>query len=318
MRDDGTDAMGKVSAQHFVVTGAAGYLGRAIVRVAQTRGHRVTQVVRSGASGIAQDLAENGAAKALLEQIKSADSVIHAASEMSDDWTLHKRSSLPAARSVCALAEGLGAHLVHVSSIVIYDFAALKVGAIVDENSPIETAPEQRDGYVRAKLTQEEIITNARPDASVLRVGAIYGAGRITNAHLGIGLGPILLRLAAHGQVPLVHVELAAQIAVSAAEKKVRGAVNVLDSDLPDRIRFISALSASGWPKLVIPCPWQIFVGPGTLLGFWKRRPGLLRRRVLHARMKPLGYDNTLMRAQFDEVKMPAFEVLINRAMRDE
>ena len=310
--------MGAVTPQHIVVTGATGYFGRAIVVAAETRGHRVTQIVRSGTQGIVQDLAAKGAAEALVEKIKDADAVIHAASEMSSDWALHERSSLPAMHTACTLASALDAHLVHVSSIVIYDFAALASGGSVSENSPVEIEPLQRDGYVRAKLAQEEIVTNEMPNASVLRVGAIYGPGRTMNAHLGIGLGPILLRLASRGQVPLAHVNLAAQIAVRAAEDKTSGAVNVLDTDLPDRIRFITALSACGWPKLVIPLPWQIFSTLGALLFFWNSRPGLLRRGVLHARMKPLDYDNALMRQQFGDMHMPPFETLMKQAMRDE
>lgn len=310
--------MGAVIPQHIVVTGASGYLGRAIVCAAEARGHRVTPVTRSGPDGIAQDLSASDAGVTLASKIKAADAIIHAASEMSSDWSRHQQFSLPAMHTACALAKSLGAHLVQISSIVIYDYLALKSGDILSEQSPVEIAPEQRDGYVRAKLAQEEIVAKEMPGASVLRVGAIYGPNRVMNAHLGIGLGPLLLRLAARGQVPLAHVDMVAEIAVRAAEAKAGGAVNILDSDLPDRIRFIAALSTSGWPKLVIPCPWQIFSALAALLAFWKSRPGLLRRAVLHARMKPLGYDNALMRAQFGEADRPAFEALMKEAMRDE
>lgn len=308
--------MGDVNALHIVVTGAAGYLGRHIADQAEARGHRVSRVVRSG-EGIAQDLAADGAAAQLAEQLGSADAVIHAASELSGDWALHARSTLPATEVACALANTLGAHLVQISSITVYDFAALEEGSIVDEQSPIEIAPEQRDGYVRAKLAQEEIVAQHCPGASVLRVGAVFGPGRIMNAHLGVGLGPILLRLAARGQIPLAHVEMVADVAVKAAEQKAAGAVNVLESDLPDRIRFIETLSQSGWPKLVIPVPWHAFAAVGAALSLWKGRPGLLRRRVLHARMKPLGYANDLMRARFGAGEQ-AFETLMQQAMRDE
>jgi nucleoside-diphosphate-sugar epimerase len=310
--------MGDVVPLTIVVTGAAGYLGRAIVDAAKTRGHELISIVRNGDDGLVQDLASDDACAQLLSQFKTADAVIHAASEMTGDWDVHQRSSLPATQTACALANELDAHLVHLSSIAVYDFEALGAGDIVTEQSPIEPHPEQRDGYVRAKLAQEEIIADQNPTASVLRVGAIFGASRIMNAHLGIGLGPILLRLSAGGQVPLAHVTHVAETAVRAAENKGSGAVNVIDTDLPDRIRFISALSASGWPKLVIPMPWQIFSTLDTLLSFWRTRPGLLHRKTLHARMKPLGYDNALMREQFGDLKMAGFETLMKRAMRDE
>ena len=310
--------MGDVAPLHIVVTGAAGYLGRAIVSAARARGHKVSAIVRSGNDAIAQDLSAQNAVEKLLAHIDKADAIIHAASEMSGDWAVHQRSTLPAMQNVCALSKALNAHLVHVSSISIYDYEALGTGAIVTEESLTETQAEQRDGYVRSKLAQEEIVGEQTPTASVLRVGAIYGKSRIMNAHLGVGVGPLLLRLASRGQIPLAHVDMVAQITLRAAEIKAHGAVNVLDTDLPDRIRFIEALSASGWPKLVIPLPWQIFSVLGTMLSFWQTRPGLLHRKTLHARMKPLGYDNALMRAQFGDLDQPRFEVLMKRAMRNE
>lgn len=310
--------MGDVAQSHIVVTGANGYLGRAIVALAVAQGHRVTKIVRSGAGDVVQDLALDGSDAALLKQIESADAVVHAASEMSSDWDLQERSTLPATRNICAFAKARGAHLVHISSIAVYDFAAIAQGDVVHERSPLEIAPEQRDGYMRAKLAQEEIIAEQCPQASVLRVGAIYGPSRIMNAHLGIGVGPVLLRLAAHGQIPLAHVDLTAQIALSAALKQAGGAVNVLDTDLPDRVRFIAALEKSGWPKLVIPLPWQVFSGIGALLAFWAGRPGLFKLPILHARMKPLGYDNSLMRSSFGDAERPSFEALMKRAMQDD
>ncbi|MGH1577963.1 NAD-dependent epimerase/dehydratase family protein [Planktotalea sp.] len=310
--------MGALKPLHIVVTGSAGYLGRAIVEAAETRGHHVSKIVRSGDSGIVQDLAETGAAERLAQEIGAADVVIHAASEMTSDWARHEASSLPAMQTVCAVSKALNAHLVHISSIAIYDFESLKAGSIVTEQSPIEPNPEQRDGYSHAKLAQEEIIADEMPNASVLRVGAIFGATRIMNAHLGIGLGPILLRLASRGQVPLAHIDLVAQSALNAAINKSSGAVNILDTDLPDRIRFIETLSASGWPKLVIPCPWQAFSVLSKLLAFWSSRPGLLRTKVLHARMKPLAYDNALMRASLVHEPEDSFEAKMTKAMRHE
>ena len=312
--------MGAVTPRHIVVTGAAGFLGRAIVHAAIARGHQVTEIVRSpSTNAIVQDLAHAAACDTLAKQINEADAIIHAASEMSGDWSLHQRSSMPATVTACALAQRLNAHLVHISSIAIYDYEALLAGETLRETSALETNPQQRDGYVRAKLAQEDIIADKLPNAaSVLRVGAIFGKSRVMNAHLGIGLGPLLLRLASGGQIPLAHVGMVAQVAVRAAESKAVGAVNVLDSDLPDRVRFISCLSESGWPKLVIPVPWQIFDTLGRLLSFWKSRPGLLHRKTLHARMKPIAYDNALMCAQFGPLEMPSFETLMTRAMRND
>ena len=310
--------MGNVMPLHIVVTGAAGYLGSAIVKAARACGHQVTPIVRHGSDGIVQDLADPNATGKLAQQLEPVDAIIHAASEMSGDWFVHQRSSNPACETVCNLANELDAHLVHISSIAVYDYLSLATGDTVTEQSLLESSPEERDGYARAKLAQEVIIAKTTPSASVLRVGAIFGKSRITNAHLGIGVGPILLRLASRGQVPLAHVDMVAQIAVRAAEDKAQGAVNIIDSDLPDRVRFIEALSSSGWPKIVIPIPWQFLEITGKTLSFWRSRPGLLQTKALHARMKPIAYDNTLMRAKFGDSEMSNFETLMQQAIRDE
>ena len=144
--------MGDVTPLHIVVTGAAGFLGSAIVATAKAHGHQVTSIVRKNGDGIAQDLAEVGAAETLATEIGKADAIIHAASEMSGDWDVHQRSSLPACKTVCTLANTLNAHLVHVSSIAIFDYEALPIGATIDEQSMIEPRPELRDGYARAKI----------------------------------------------------------------------------------------------------------------------------------------------------------------------
>lgn len=307
--------MGAVTPLHIVVTGANGYLGRAICATAEQRGHRVSRIVRSGAGDIQQDLSAPDTFENLTHRIASADAIIHAASEMSSDWSLHQRSTLPAMHSVCQLAEHLDAHLVHISSIVVYDYLSCAKGECITEASPIELSPDTRDGYVQAKRAQEDIIAQHRPSASVLRVGAVYGPERLLNAHLGIGIGPILLRLSSGGQIPVAHIDMVSEITLRAAEQKAKGCVNVIDSDLPDRVRYINALSASGWPKLVLPMPWTFMDILARIAGVWSGRPGLLRRAVLHARMKPLAFDNALMNRVFGTVPAQSFETRMKEAM---
>lgn len=311
--------MGAVN--HIAVTGAGGFLGREIVRTALAQGLQVTAILRRapdadlGCEVVICDLAKTSA-EALGAQLKGVQAIIHAAGEMSSDAALHARSTLPATQVICEVAAALGAHLVHVSSISIYDYQSVPEGGFVTEDTAVEACPEQRDGYVAAKLTQEALVAGICPDASVLRVGALLGPGRVWNAHLGIGLGPALLRLSARGQVPICHVRTGAQVAVQAATAGKSGAVNVLEHDLPTRTRFIEAHAKSGWPRLVVPVPWQIIGALGAALRPWSARPGLLRAPVLHARMKPLGYDTARLEAEFVLPKR-SFEWLMKEALRD-
>ena len=311
---------------HLVVTGAGGFLGEAIIRAALARGLAVTGILRGPARWdasalpnltlLTHDLAQTDVAQ-LAMHLDGADAIVHAAGEMSSDAERHARSTLPATQTVCQTAAQIGAHLVHISSISVYDYMQVDEGGFLNEDTPIERAPEARDGYVAAKLEQEAIVAQLCPEASVLRVGALLGPGRGWNAHLGIGAGPVLLQLAARGQVPVCDVRTCAEIAIQAALGKAPGAVNVLDKDLPTRTRFVEAFAKSGWPRLVVPVPWKLLDVAGRLLGPWAGRPGLLRRAVLHARIKPIGYDTARLEAGFD-VPDRSFGSAMREALRDD
>ncbi|MEM9579112.1 MAG: NAD(P)-dependent oxidoreductase [Pseudomonadota bacterium] len=311
--------MGDVT--HIVVTGATGFLGRQIVRQGLAAGHRLTAISRKapdtdlGCKHLPMNLAKVDRGE-LMQQIAGADAIIHAAGEMSSDLAVHARSTLPATRTICKVAEKLDLHLVHVSSIAIYDYLAVGEGEFVTEATRAETKPETRDGYVAAKLDQEHLVASFCPSASVLRVGALFGPGRVWNAHLGTRIGPALIRLAPNGQIPLCHVTRAAAAALQAATRKISGAVNVVDADLPDRIRFLDAFEKSGWPRIIIPFPWQAMDRISGALGFWKSRPGLLRRPVLHARIKPVGFDSSLLSASFPDLPNMQFESAMREALK--
>jgi len=308
--------------EHIVVTGARGFLGRTIVRRALAQGHQVTAIMRTapesdpGCTVLVHDLAQIEPDD-LAGKLQGATAIIHAAGEMTSDSARHARSTLPATRVVAKAAQTLGAHLVHISSISVYDYRAIDEGGFVSETSPIEPDPQTRDGYVAAKIDQEALIGTHCPDATVLRVGALYGAGRVWNAHLGPTLGPVLLRLSARGQIPLSHVDTCAAIAVQAASLRKSGAINVTDLDLPTRTRFLSAVTKSGWPKLIVPLPWKALLTLGGLLAPWRGRPGLLRAGVLHARIKPVGFDTTRLERSFD-VPPRSFEGQMKEALSHE
>lgn len=314
--------MGNVAPKHIVVTGAAGYLGRAIVTEALTRGHTVTAIVRSQpepalpCTTILADLAQIDPLD-LANDIDAADAVIAAAAEMTSDASRHEISTLPATENTCDLADALGAHLVHISSISVYDYEDIPKGTFVSEQSNLEILPDRRDGYAAAKIAQESIISELYPDASVLRVGALFGAGQSWNAHIGAGLGPLLIQFETKGQIPLCHIDRATHASLNAAERGLSGAVNIIDDDLPDRTRFVSAHAEGGWPKFVMPVPGKALRSLGQLARRLRlpenRLPGLLRPAVYDARLKPLGYDPALCNQALGPLPSERFE----RLMRD-
>ena len=173
--------------RRLVVTGATGFLGREVVRAAEAAGASVVPVSRSG--GAPLDLAAADAEARLTELLTEGApaTVIHLAGLMSGNDAEHEAGTVAPTRAVLAAiraaappapapADGLP-DLVHASSLSVYGYAALPDGATLDETTPLETRPQARDAYARAKLAQEAMLLRAAQRrglrARVLRPGAI-------------------------------------------------------------------------------------------------------------------------------------------------
>ena len=151
----------------------------------------------------------------------------------------------------------------------------------------MEPAPALRDAYTRAKLAQEAAVSASGLSSCIARVGAVWGPGRLWNAHLGVPLGPVLIRIGAGGEVPLAHVQNVALALVMLAETGV-GVINVVDDDRPSPRAYVAALRSGGWPRLVIPLSWRVLDALCAL----PLPGGLFRRPTLRARMMPRRYSN--------------------------
>lgn len=320
-----------MGAMTILITGAAGYVGRAIVAAARARGHHVVAVVRL--AGVIPDGWDGDEAIEILEadlsqpdavarlDMTGIDAVIHAAASLSGDDAQQQVQTLAGTRHLIAAlqsAEELP-RMVLVSSLSVYSGGEAAPGGVIDETSALEREADQRDAYCRAKLAQEELTADAILDLGgelrVVRMGAIFGPDRLWNAHVGPGFGPVVLRLTAGGEIPLCHIDHAADALVRAAETPVPdgpdGAIEVLnlvDDDLPDRVRFLNAMARTGWPKVIVPVHWRLFELAGRLLSWLPGRPGILRGPVLRARMMPLHYPNARLKARLGHTDLPGFE----------
>ncbi|SFD71950.1 NAD-dependent epimerase/dehydratase family protein [Roseivivax sediminis] len=305
-------ALGRIA-----VTGAGGFLGRAVLAEARARGIAATALARRAdeldADVVACDLADSG--PELADALRGADAVIHAAAHMGGDTEVHARDTLRATeRLLRAMTDAGVARLVLVGSAAVYDVAALPPGSAVDEDTPVATEAAAADTYARAKIAQEALVRDwaAAPgrSAHILRAGAVYGPGRLWNAHLGVRAGPVLLRLGRGGTLPLVHRDRAARALLDAAGTAGDGVtvLNLLDDDLPDRGRYLAALRRTGWPTAVAPLPWPLLLPAAKALAGWPGRPGLLRERALRARMAPYHWSNARLRAAFPERDRGTFE----------
>ncbi|MBT8409826.1 MAG: NAD(P)-dependent oxidoreductase [Alphaproteobacteria bacterium] len=313
----------------ILVTGAAGFIGRAIVAQARKRGLPVIAVTRGarvrgwdedeGIRVLNVDLADADAMGRLRREIDTCETVVHAAAAMSGDPRKHLRDTLTATQMLlAAMKETEAQRLVLLSSIAVYDMSTLSAGETLSETVPVESTDTARDAYVHAKLRQEEMCREAmqaqNKDLWLLRPGAVYGPDRLWNGHLGIGLGPALVTTNLQAPVPVCHVDTCAAAVVSAAQNPSGDLpdVNILDAHLPSRRDYIAALRRAGWPRVVLPVPMSVFKLASLVTApLGGRRPGLLQPRVLHARMGRFAYDTARQAQRFGAPPQEPFAVRV-------
>lgn len=291
---------------NLLVTGAGGFLGRAVVAEARAQGHAVRGVTRADVDLVTGDLS------GLLDGIEC---VIHLAGALSGDCAVQARDTLTATRRLIAAmqAQPLPPRLVLASSIAVYSADA---SGVVTEATPIEDRPERRDAYARAKLAQEGMLRVSGLRHTILRPGAILGPGRMMTAHLGPGMGGTLILMERGGEVPIVSLNDCARAFVLAAETPGEGrALNILGADRPTRARYVAALRRTGWPRHVLPLNWRLLAPLAWLLSpFGARVPGLLRPAVLRARMRPVRYDIAAAQLALGWVPQDDFDTAFARA----
>lgn len=291
-----------MGALNLAVTGATGYLGRVVVAQARARGHSVRVLLREARQAPAGWADDPGITlcQVVLEDLApsdlaGADAVLHMAAAMTGDDAAQAQATLAPMRGLLAAMVQLRPvpRLVLAGSMSVY--GGMQAGDIVSENTPLEPTPSSRDAYTRAKLAQEALVRDHAQatggDVALLRIGAIWGPGRLWNGHLGLAFGPMLIRTGSGGQIPLVQRDRAAAAVLRAAEAAPRGIAiaNVLDPDLPDRARYVAAQRRGGWPRVVLPVGWPVMRAL-SVLGTLPGAPGLLRASVQAARIMPLHY----------------------------
>ncbi len=292
---------------HLVVTGAAGFIGRAVVAAALARGHRVTAVVRragtapAGATTVTADLASPGA---LTPHLAGVDAVVHCAASLGGDEAAQHRDTVTATAQVADALRAAGlSRLVLLSSFAVYDIAALAPGAVLDEQSPICADGAERGPYIDAKLAQEALVRDpARGlDWRILRPGLVFGPGRTWFYHLGLHLHPRLwVSLAGAAELPLTYVGNCAEAIVAAAEApEGEWVVNVVDDDRLTRAAYLRALARAATPSpLVVDLPWAVLRAGGRSANLVGVHAGMLHPARLAARCQPLRYTNAAARAR--------------------
>ena len=240
------------------VTGAGGFVGRAVVDEARSRGHDVVAMVRStkavvetpGATMVVGDLRQDGPWVAALA---TCDAVVHLAASTGDFYDQLASTVLGTERLLAAMSDNGVKRLVHISTFSLYDYRAIPAKGWLDETSPLELRPEDRDDYTQTKLLQEQLVRNfgsSVGEVVIIRPGAIYGPGKLWDAGLTVRLfGSTWAAIAPNGRQKLTYVGNCARAIVLAAE--VDGAIgqimNIVDDDLPTQREYAAAMARHGF-----------------------------------------------------------------------
>src|SRR5438874_11669735 len=136
---------------------------------------------------------------------------------------------------------------VNVSSFAVYSNLGLRRGALLDENCPLEDAPQKRfDAYGFGKLKQEELVKEYGEKHKlpyvILRPGYVFGPGKTElNGRVGINTFGFFVQVDGSHLLPLTFVDNCAEAIVLAGLKAgVEGEVfNVVDDELLTSVQFL-------------------------------------------------------------------------------
>jgi nucleoside-diphosphate-sugar epimerase len=263
--------------------------------------------------------------------LEGMDAVVHLAAAKEGSFEEQYRGTVVGTSKLLEAMDRTGAlRLVLLSTFSLFDYLHISAGERIDENSPLEPDPRQRDPYARTKLMQEESVRDFERDrgaaVTVLRAGVVYGRDQLWNPRLGVALRSTLwLRIGNRAQIPLTYVENCAEAIVRAAEceEAVGRTLHIVDDDPPTQRAYAEAVAERMVPRpRMISLSWSLMRALARLAWEFDRRllgdrvalPGVLVPARLHARFKPLRYSNEHARRTLGWVPRYDFAAALDRS----
>lgn len=299
-----------------LVTGASGFLGRALARRLLERGLTVRALVRReprewlGEDRLQVVVGNLGDPEIVDHAVAGVETVFHVGAAMRGGREHFQAGTVWGTRNVVeACLKHRVRRLVHVSSLSVLDHAGHRPGARVTESWPLEPSPEKRGLYTQTKLEAERIVLQAVTErglhAVILRPGQIFGPGApsyVPSGTIALG-GRWLVYGAGKFLLPLVFVEDVVDALLLASEADVEpGAIfHIVDPAPVTQREYINlCLRSPHRPTAVhyVPRPVLFALAAGVeALGLLLRRPLPLSRYRVRS-LKPLSdIDCTAARA---------------------
>jgi len=265
----------------IAVTGAAGFVGRAVVERLRAEGHEVTALTRRQWDIAARRINE------------SADAIVHCAA-LADDWAAREHAMrVNRGGTANVIASFPGARIVHISTSSVYDAYLPTVQATEDEPLPTRWL----SAYSESKAAAEQLFVGL--DAAVLRPHAVYGPGDTTLLPriLGAVRGTRLV-LPESANVPhtLTHIDnLTLAVSLAVQPTSASGVFNIGDAgDVVLRDVLLELLSKTGRADVAIHgIPYRAAFSAAAALERLHRVTGG-RPRLTRYAVSQLGLERTL------------------------
>ena len=315
-----------------LVTGAGGFLGRHTVDRLVERGHSVRAMVRpsSKVPNWEGDVdifpVDLRSGNDLSRAFGGVTAVIHLAAAVTGNEDIQFASTVVGTeRFLDAMARSETKRLVHVSSIVVYDWS--KARRVMSEDTPLIDNIYDMGGYTIAKVWQERLVTRVAGangwDLTIMRPGFIWGSDHAEIAGMGRKFNGVYLTFGPRTRLPLSHVLNCADALVKAVETPLNGihAFNVFDKDDVRVSRYVSEYKRRTKKRgLVVPVPYYVGLGVAQLATMTSRMffgkkgklPSLLVTRRFESQFKPIRYSNEKLRKELGWTQRYDFEKCLN------
>jgi nucleoside-diphosphate-sugar epimerase len=208
------------------------------------------------------------------------ENLYHLAATTGGDWATHYQGTVVGTRNVIQAAAEAGVRkVVYVSSLGVLHSSRFPNGAPIDESFPLDSQPELRGEYSRAKLEAEQLVMKSMNHTAlsvrVLRPGLVYGPGDgrfLSDAGFRISSGVVLVLGLGGRRLGLTYVENLVDALLLAAENPTcSGTVyHIVDPDQPTVRQYIRTYEkAADKPLTVVYLPTSLWTTAfGLLDGF--------------------------------------------------
>lgn len=310
-----------------VVTGASGFIGAKVVEMLFEYGflnlrcfvrpssdlRRLKGVLETASAAANVELVSGDLTSpdACARAVEGAAVVYHLAAGFDKSFAAAFMNSVLTTRNLldAFIQRGQPKRFVNVSSFAVYSNLTLKRGALLDEESPLEDAPQERyDAYGFGKLKQEDVVKeygrNCGLPYVILRPGVVFGPGKNDlTGRIGVDTFGFFIHVGGSNVLPLTFVDNCAEAIVLAG--LVPGVdnqiFNVVDDELITSAQFLRAYKKKIKHFFSLRIPYFMAYALSRLWEDYSKRtkgqlPPAFNRRRCAAEWKGNRYSNQKLR----------------------